>query len=61
MSCDNVVYDEDGNETRTNVQDRDCETVFALNEEGKIVITNAADESLEGKAFERMPAEDTDF
>ena len=53
--CANIVYDDDGNETRTIVLDEDCESVFALNEEGKIVITNAADETLEGKAFERLP------
>ena len=53
--CANIVYDDDGNETRTVVLDEDCEAVFALNEEGKLVITNAADETLEGKAFERLP------
>ena len=53
--CANIVYDDDGNETRTVVLDEDCEAVFALNEEGKIVITNAADVTLEGKAFERLP------
>lgn len=51
MICANVVFDDEGNETRTVVLDQDCETVFALNEEGKIVITEAADETLEGKAF----------
>ena len=51
MICDDVVYDENGNETRTTVADQECETVFAPNENGELVITNAADEQLEGKAF----------
>ena len=49
--CDEVVYDENGNETRTTVLDRECETVFAPNDYGELVITNAEDEQLEGKAF----------
>jgi len=53
--CNNTVYDDNGGEDRTIVLDQDCETVIALNDEGKLVITNAADESLEGKAFERLP------
>ena len=57
--CDDVVYDEEGGESRTNVMDVDCETVFALDGEGRLVITNAADESLEGKAFTGFSA-DTD-
>lgn len=61
MICDNLVFDESGKETRTSVLDQDCETAFALNDEGKIVITNAADESLEGKIFERMPVEEGEF
>ena len=59
--CANIVYDDDGNETRTVVLDEDCEAVFALNEEGKLVITNAADETLEGKTFEKMPVESADY
>ena len=53
--CNNTVYDDNGGEDRTIVLDQDCETVFALNGEGKLVIINAVDESLEGKAFERLP------
>ncbi len=49
--CDDVVFDDDGNETRTTVLDQDCDTIFAPNENGELVITNAADERLEGKAF----------
>ena len=53
--CDNVAYDSDGNETRENVFDKDVETVFSLDAEGKVVIQNAGSESLEGLAFERLP------
>lgn len=59
--CANIVYDDEGNDTRTVVLDRDCETVFAMNEQGQLVITNAADETLEGKAFETMPVENTEY
>jgi len=55
--CDDVVYDDDDNETRTNVLNQECETVFALNDQGQLMITNAADERLEGKAFTMLPAE----
>ena len=56
LICDNVVYDENGGETRTNVLDVDCKTVFALNELGQLMITDAADDRLEGKTFDRIPA-----
>ena len=52
--CDNVVFDEDGNETRTNVFNKPSEAFFFLNEAGQVVILNAGDERLEGKAFDRM-------
>lgn len=55
--CDNLVYDEAGNETRTNVYEKDSEAVFSLNEEGKILLQNAGDDALEGKVFERIPGE----
>lgn len=51
LICDEVAYDEDGAVTRTGKIDVDCETVFSLNEEDRLVIQNAADESLEGKIF----------
>ena len=54
--CDNVVFDDNGEETRTNVMDKDCETVFSLNDQGLLVITNAEDDRLEGKTYERMPS-----
>ena len=58
--CDDVVYDENGNETRTTVLDQECETIFAPNDNGELVITNAADEQLEGKAFTMIPLEKED-
>lgn len=53
---ENVVTDEQGNETRTTEADKDASAVFALNADGKVVITGAGDEQLEGKTFERAPA-----
>ena len=55
--CDDIVYDEQGQETRTNVLDADCETVFGMNGQGQLVITAAADERLEGKTFDRIAVE----
>ncbi len=55
--CDEIVTDDAGNETRKTVLDKDSEAVFALNAEGMVQITNAGDEALEGKCFERMPTE----
>ena len=52
--CDNVLYDDEANETRTNVFDQESEAVFSLNDEGKIVVLNAGDDALEGKTFERV-------
>ncbi len=60
MICANVVYEDSGEVIRTVVLDQDCETVFALNEKGKLVITDAADETLEGKAFEQLPEAEGD-
>ena len=57
MICDDVVYDENGNETRTTIANQECETVFAPNDNGELVITNAADEQLEGKAFTMIQVE----
>ncbi len=54
LICDDVVYDEAGNESRTNVFEGDSEAVFSLNEEGKILLENAGDEQLEGKTFEKI-------
>ena len=50
--CDHLVYDDAGEETRTNVYEKDSTAVFALNGEGKLVLTNAGDDALEGKTFE---------
>ena len=58
VTCDNVLWDENGNETRTEVMDQDSEAVFALSGEGKLVITNAGDPRLEGKAFEATPVQE---
>ncbi len=52
--CDNLVYDDAGNETRTNVYEKDSEAVFCLNEEGKLLLRNAGDDALEGKTFEHI-------
>ena len=60
VACDDVRYDDNGNETRNNVMDQECEAVFSLNEEGKVLVQNAADERLEGKTFEMIPAVRTD-
>ena len=60
MICDDVVYDENGNETRTTVLNQECETIFAPNDNGELVITNAVDEQLEGKAFTMIPLETED-
>ena len=57
MVCDNVFTDENGEETRKEMMDMDCETVFAPDDEGRLVITDAVDAALEGKAFTMMPAE----
>ena len=57
MVSANVVYDDSGKETRTGRLDQGCETVFALNDEGQLVITDAGDDTLEGKTFEMIPAE----
>lgn len=58
LICDNVTFDDDGNEqSRENVLDVDCEATFSLNENGAIVCRNTADEQLEGKVFERVPEE----
>ena len=58
--CDDVAFDDDGNETRTEVFSRDCETIFTPNENGELVITDASDERLEGKAFTRIPVDTQD-
>ena len=61
--CDHLVYDEAGNETRTNEYEKDSEAVFSLDEEGRIVLQNAGDDSLEGKTFTKItggePVEET--
>ncbi len=56
VDCDDIVYDENGGETRTEQLDQDCDTVFAPDDEGRLVITNAVDERLEGKAFTMISA-----
>ena len=57
MICDDVLYDDNGNETRREVFSGECETIFTPNENGELVITDAADERLEGKAFIRIPGD----
>lgn len=58
---DTVEYDDNGQESsRTNDYEKDCEAVFSLNDEGKVVITNAGDEQLEGKTFEMVEVPDED-
>ena len=39
MICDDVVYDENGNETRTTVLDQECETIFAPNDNGNLPLS----------------------
>ena len=56
LICDDVVTDDNGAETRTEKLDKDVETVFGLNQEGRLVITGAGDEQLEGKTFEKIEA-----
>lgn len=58
VTCDDLTYDEQGNEKRVNRYEKETEAVISLNAEGKVVITNAGDESLEGKTFERVPMEE---
>ena len=53
---ENEDTDENGGETRTERLNADVETVFGLNQEGKLVITGAGDEQLEGKTFEKIEA-----
>ena len=53
--CDDIAYSDSGEETRTEVLDQDCETVFLLNDEGNLEIRNAGDEQLEGMSFTRLP------
>ena len=57
MIHENVVTDDQGNESRTTVEEKDVQTVFALNAEGRVVITDAGDDQLEGKTFEAAHAE----
>ena len=57
VNCDDVVYDDNGNESRTEVLNRDCSAVFSLDGNEKLVIRDAADERLEGKAFEKITVE----
>ena len=57
MYCDILEYDENGEEkSRTPQAEKECAAVFYLNEEGRVAIRDAADEMLEGKTFERLPA-----
>ncbi len=58
MIRDRVTFGEDEEETRETLIDTDCGTVFGLNGEGFLVITGAADEQLEGMAFEMVLPED---
>ena len=56
---DDVVTNENGEETRTPMEDKDVSAVFSLDGEGRVVIRDAGDEQLEGKAFVRVPPEET--
>ena len=58
--CDDLVYDDAGNDERTNVYEKDSEAVFSLDEEGKLVLRNAGDEALEGKTFVNVSALESD-
>lgn len=60
LVCDNVAFDESENSSpdRTNIIDSACEATFSLNEEGNIVLLNAADESLEGRIFIKVVYDD---
>ena len=51
MIHEDVVFDDQGNENRTVVEEKDVQTVFALNAEGMVFLTDAGDEQLEGKTF----------
>lgn len=50
--CDNLVFDDAGNDERTNVFEKESDAVFSLDADGKLVIRNAGDDALEGKTFE---------
>ncbi len=54
VRCEDIHWDDQGNESRTVVFETACEAVFALNEEGRLVISNAGDEQLEGKTFAQV-------
>ncbi len=54
MTRDRVAIGENEEETRETLLDQDCETVFALNADGLLTVTNAADEQLEGMTFEKI-------
>lgn len=56
--CTNLVTDDENNESREIILDEDCEAVFSVDEEGRVVIRNALDEQLEGKTFTRLAEED---
>ena len=52
--CDNVKYDDKGEEERTVVYEKESEALISLNAEGRVEIRNAGDEALEGKTFEKI-------
>ncbi len=55
LVIDNLVFDDNGEETdRTNIYDGDSSAVFALNEDGRVVIRDAGSSTLEGMVFERF-------
>ena len=49
---DSIVYDDAGNEERTNVYEKDSDAVFALDGEGRVELKNAGDTALEGLTFD---------
>lgn len=50
--CDDVTYNEKGDETRKPRYEKESEAVFRLNAEGRLALEKAGDEALEGKTFE---------
>ena len=52
---DTVTVDENGEEIRENVYEKESQAVFSLNAEGRLAILEAGDEALEGKTFEKVP------
>lgn len=52
-----VVFGDDDAENRVIIQDADCESVFYVDEDGMLVISDAMDDQLEGMPFEKIEPE----